>query len=114
MHQRPLGVLATVGADGLPRAVPVEIVVHDGRVYSWCHATSVKARNAARNGAATFLVYKGNDWVMVRGRARVFGADDPSYEQVTQMFLRKYDRTETYGNDVLVEVQADEVASRLH
>lgn len=110
MSSRPLGVLATVGDDGLPHAVPVEVVVHGGKVYAWSQGSSMKVRNAARSGAAAMLVYKGNDFALVRGPARLLRADDASYEEITRAFLTKYDREETFGNDVLVEVTPERVS----
>lgn len=110
LAERPLGVISTVSADGTPHAVPIEVVVHQGSVYVWCHATSVKARNAARTGRAAIVAYKGNSFVLVRGSARV----EPSaeHDEVTRMFLDKYDRTESYGNDALIRVTPEKVIAR--
>lgn len=113
MSERRLGVIATIGADGFPRAVPVELVVHDGVVWVWCHRTSVKARNVARARVATIVSYRNNDWVMVRGAATVITSGE-DYDRVCPMFLAKYDRTETYGNDALIRIAADNVAVRVH
>jgi len=85
--------------------------VSDGRVYSWCHATSVKARNAARAGRAGLVAYKGMAFVLVRGRARLLTADDDAYARITRMFLDKYEREETYGNDALIEITPERISS---
>ena len=108
---RPLGVLATVGSDGTPHVVPIEVLVHEGKVYSWCEASSVKARNARRTGRAAVMAYKGVAGALVRGPARVLTAADPTYEVITRGFLEKYRREESYGNDTLIEVTPERVAS---
>lgn len=104
LTERPLGVLATVGADGTPHAVPVEVLVHAGKVYAWCEGDSVKVSNVRRSGRAAMLAYKGSGGVLVRGSTRLLTASDPSYEAITRGFLTKYSREETYGNDTLVEI----------
>lgn len=109
LNERPIGVIATVSADGTPHAVPVEVVVDGGKVYCWCRATSRKARNAARTGRAALVAYRSHSHVLVRGAARVLGADDRAYERITKAFLAKYDRTETYGNDALIEITPERV-----
>jgi len=110
LSERPLAVLATVGADGTPHAVPVEVVVRDGKVYAWAESDSVKVRNVARSGRAAMLGYKGNGGALVRGRARLLTADDGSYGPITRTFLEKYDREESYGNDTLVEITPERTA----
>ncbi len=77
----------------------------NGRVYVWCKARSVKAKNVGREGRAALVAYKGNDGVLVRGPARLLNANDPAYAAVTQAFLVKYERHETYGNDTLIEIE---------
>ena len=111
LAERPLGVLSTVGRDGTPHAVPVEVVVYGGRVYAWCESDSVKVANARRTGKAALLAYKGRSAALVRGTARVLTSDNASYADITSEFLRKYDREETYGNDVLVEISPDRVTA---
>ena len=109
--ERPLGVLATIGRDGTPHVVPIEVLVRDGKVYSWCEGNSVKARNATRTGRAAIMAYKGMDGALVRGPARLLTAADPAYEGITRGFLSKYDREETFGNDTLIEVTPERVAT---
>lgn len=108
---RPLGVLATVGDDGMPHAVPIEVLVRDGKVYSWCEGSSVKARNAKRTGRVAVLAYKGVAGALVRGPARLLTAADSSYDVITRGFLDKYEREETFGNDTLIEVTPERVAT---
>lgn len=104
LADRPIGVLATVGADGTPHAAPVEVLVHGGKVYAWVESFSVKARNVGREGRAALTAYKGGAGALVRGPARLLKESDPSYERITKAFLHKYDREEVYGNDTLVEI----------
>ena len=109
--ERPLGVLSTVGKDGVPHSVPVEVVVYGGRVYAWCESDSAKVANVRRAGKAAMLAYKGRAAALVRGSARVLTSENASYADITGEFLRKYDREETYGNDVLVEITPDRVTA---
>lgn len=111
LAERPIGVIATVSPDETPHAVPVEVVVDGDHVYCWCKATSLKARNAARAGRAALVAYKGNAFVLVRGRARLLHDGDERYEPVTRAFLTKYRREETYGNDTLIEIASERVST---
>ncbi len=104
LAERPIGVIATVGPDGTPHAVPVEMLVRDGKVYAWVESGSVKARNVGREGRAALTAYKGGAGALVRGPARLLTATDPSYEAIARGFLQKYDREEVYGNDTLIEI----------
>jgi PPOX class probable F420-dependent enzyme len=111
LHSRPIGVLATVSADGAPHAVPIEIVVDGGKVYVWCRSTSVKARNVARAGVAALTAYRGGAFVLARGPARLIHDGEGDFARITQMFLAKYDRSETYSNDVLIEITPERISS---
>jgi PPOX class probable F420-dependent enzyme len=111
LHERPIGVIATVSPDGTPHATPVEVFVDGGKVYCWCQATSHKARNVARTGRAALVGYKGHAFALVRGGARLVRADDPAYRAIADGFLRKYERDEEYGNDTLIEITPQHVAS---
>lgn len=110
LAERPIAVLATVGPDGSPHATPVEVVVRDGKVHVWCHASSRKARNAAREGRAALTAYKGHPGVLVRGPVRLIPKGEPGYDEITREFLRKYDREETYGNDLVIEITPERVS----
>lgn len=111
LAERPIAVLATIGPDGYAHAVAVEVVVADGRPHVWCESWSVKARNARREGKATVMAYKGQTGVMVRGLVKAMDAADEAYGRITRMFLEKYKRTETYGNDLLIEIAPDTVTT---
>lgn len=110
LSERPIAVLATLGRDGYAHAVPVEVLVRDGKVYAWVESDSVKAANVKRTGKASMASYKGNTGTLVRGPARLLSADDPVYGPVTRAFLEKYDREETFGNDMLIEITPERTA----
>lgn len=111
LNERPIAVLATVSADGMPHAVPVEVLVRDGRVWCWCQASSHKAHNVAREGRAALVAYKSHDGVLVRGLARLTPAGADGYEEIARGFLGKYKREERYGNDVLIEITPERVTA---
>ena len=104
-------VIATVGEDGTPHAVPVEVVVRDDLVYCWCESWSAKARNAARTGVAAITGYKGHAFVMTRGPVRIIAKGEPRYDEITQGFLDKYEREESYGNDTVIELTPAHISS---
>lgn len=68
--------------------------------------------NVVRTGRAAVVAYKGHAFVLVRGPARIAGASDERYEAVTAMFLRKYQREESFGNDTLVEITPERVSTK--
>jgi nitroimidazol reductase NimA-like FMN-containing flavoprotein (pyridoxamine 5'-phosphate oxidase superfamily) len=111
LAERPLAVLATVGRDGVPHAVPVEVVVYGGKVYVWSESDSVKVGNVRRTGKAALVGYKGVSAALVRGTARALTNDNAHYGDITGEFLRKYDREESYGNDTLIEISPDRVSA---
>jgi len=86
-------------------------VVARARVWCWCGSDSVKARNVERSGRAALVAYKGERFALVRGPARLVRAGEPEYDEITQAFLAKYGREETYGNDVLVEITPARVSA---
>jgi hypothetical protein len=108
--ERPLAILATVGPDGAPHATPVEVIVREGKTYNWVHSNSAKGRNAARGGIGALLAYKGQRGILLRGPIRVIRQGEPGYDEISKAFLDKYQREETYGNDLLVEIAPERVA----
>ncbi|HEV2685057.1 MAG TPA: pyridoxamine 5'-phosphate oxidase family protein [Actinomycetota bacterium] len=111
LNERPIAVIATPRADGTPHAVPVEVLVRDGKVYVWSQATSQKARNAARARRAGLVGYKGHSFVSIRGPVNIISIGVPIYDEITRGFLDKYEREESYGNDTLIEITPEHVAS---
>lgn len=113
LHSRPIGVLASIGDGGYPHAVPVELVVHEGCVYTWCRADARRVRFLHARPVAAITAYRGNDYACARGAVRIFGTQWDGYPVVSAMFLEKYERTETYGNDTLVELDPVSVIVRV-
>lgn len=111
LAERPIGVLATTSEGGMPHAAPVEVVTGGGKVYVWCESDSVKAANARRTGLAALTAYKGQAGVLVRGSVLAITKGTPEYESITQRFLAKYDRTEEFGNDLVLEITPAHVAA---
>lgn len=109
LAERPIAIIATVGADGGPHAVPVEVLVRDETVWVWCEASSIKARNAVREGRAALVAYKGSDGVLVRGPVRILHAGDDGYDEIVAGFLQKYPR-EPHANDTLIGIAPDRVS----
>jgi nitroimidazol reductase NimA-like FMN-containing flavoprotein (pyridoxamine 5'-phosphate oxidase superfamily) len=111
LSERPLAVIATVDGE-TPHAVPVEVVVDGGRVYTWGKESSKRIAHIKRTARAALVAYKGNAYVMVSGAATILRDDDENYGRITEMFLAKYQREETYGNDALVAIEPEQVIQR--
>lgn len=67
LREHWLGVLGTVGPDGLPHLVNVGYLVEEGEIVLTSFAAAQKVRNLERTGAATFLVEHPWPYVEVRG-----------------------------------------------
>jgi len=85
--------------------------VREDKVYVWSQATSQKARNAVRARRAALVGYKGHAFVSVRGPVSIISIGEPGYDEITNAFLKKYEREETYGNDTLIEITPEHVAT---
>jgi hypothetical protein len=48
---------------------------------------------------------------MVRGPVRIISKGDDGYDGIARAFLDKYEREESYGNDTLIELTPEHVAS---
>ena len=103
--------IATPRADGSLHAVPVEVLVRDDKIYVWSEAKSQKARNAKRELRAALVGYKGHAFVSVRGPVSIISIGEPGYDEITRGFLDKYEREESYGNDTLIEITPEHIAS---
>jgi hypothetical protein len=113
LASRPIGVLASIGDDGYPHAVPVEIVVDDGKVYTWCRSSARRVGFLRERPLASITAYRGNDFACARGPVNFYDSNWARYSELTKAFLDKYERTETYGNDLLVELDPVSVISRV-
>jgi nitroimidazol reductase NimA-like FMN-containing flavoprotein (pyridoxamine 5'-phosphate oxidase superfamily) len=111
LAERPIGVFATVGRDGMPHAVPVALVVCDGRPAIWCRADSVKVRNAKREGRAALTAYKGNTFVSIRGAVTFIRPGERRYEEITRAHSAKYPGDQP-DNDLVIEVSPDRISFR--
>ena len=87
------------------------MLVRADKVYVWCERTSQKARNAIRAGRAGLVGYKGHAFVSVRGPVNIIALGEPGYDEIARGFLDKYKREETYGNDTLIEITPEHIAS---
>jgi len=85
--------------------------VRDDKIYVWCERGSQKARNATRTKRAAIVGYKGHAFVSARGDVRIIAKGAPGYDEITQGFLDKYEREETYGNDTLLELTPEHLSS---
>jgi hypothetical protein len=111
LSERRLAVFSSIGRDGGPHMTPVEVVLRDGVPYIWTESGSAKGRNAQRGGRVALMAYKGTSGVLIRGTAILLRKGDPGYEELARAFLDKYDREETYGNDLIVGVSPERVAT---
>ena len=85
--------------------------MRNDKVYVWSQRTSQKVRNAGRARRASLVGYKSHSFVSVRGPVNIISIGEPSYDEITRGFLDKYEREETYGNDTLIEITPEHVAS---
>lgn len=93
--------------------MPVEVLARNEKVYVWCSARSVKGRNAALGGKAAVTAYKGPAGILVRGAIRLIPKGARGYDELAKAFLKKYQREETYGNDLMIEVKPERVSEWL-
>lgn len=57
LHTGEEGILATIGEDGYPYAVPLNYVFHEGSIYFHCALTGHKLDNISFNPKVSFCVY---------------------------------------------------------
>jgi uncharacterized protein len=95
----PYGVLATVGADGQPYAVPVSYVFHDRCIYFHCADEGHKLDNIRANQAVSFCVVGAtktlpNEFATEYESAVAFGTaseiDDDEKREALVKILEKY------------------------
>ena len=85
--------------------------MRNDKVYVWSQSTSQKVRNAARAHRAGLVGYKSHSFVSVRGPVNIIAIGEPNYDEIARGFLDKYEREETYGNDTLIEITPEHIAS---
>jgi PPOX class probable F420-dependent enzyme len=109
MSQR-VGVLGTVGPDGMPHLVNVNYIIDGRQIILTSFAAAQKVRNIERTGSATFLVevtgpYNEIRGVMASGRARVVADTRTVVDMTTRLAGADAARADD-GHDLEVERHA--------
>jgi nitroimidazol reductase NimA-like FMN-containing flavoprotein (pyridoxamine 5'-phosphate oxidase superfamily) len=89
MGTENLASFATVGSDGEPHVVPVFFTYENQRVYVQTDRKSVKVRNLQKNNKVAVAVYRGEEAVILRGKARII-EDHEEFTKRTQDHIAKY------------------------
>ena len=111
-------VVATVGRDGRPHAVPVWFTVHDGQIVFSTTSRSVKAKHLSRDPRVAVCVDEAAPpfaFVSVRGSAQLIPRPDDFLDWTTRIARRyvgdaRADRTGrvfTEVDDLLVRVEIE-------
>jgi pyridoxine/pyridoxamine 5'-phosphate oxidase len=95
--------VATSSPDGLPHAVPVWGIWHEGAFYFGTDPKSRKAVNLAANNAVVVHLESGDDVVILEGRA-IEVAEGPIADQLDEMYSRSM--VTRSGNPPYVDRQA--------
>jgi F420H(2)-dependent biliverdin reductase len=113
LEERHLATLTTLRADGSPHVVPVGFSYDDalGLVRIITFATSVKARNAARNSRAAVSQVDGARWATLEGPARVVD-DAPSVALAVAGYAARYRQPSQRTDRVAIEITVDKVMGR--
>lgn len=82
------GILATIGADGVPHQTVVwYLPLEDGTIYVGMAAHSVKARNARRDPRVTLTVTTGPKYLTIVGSAALGPPDDELRRRCAERYL---------------------------
>lgn len=101
MSRERLASFATVGLKSEPHVVPVFFAYDDGRVYVQTNGDSVKVRNLMTNSNVAVAVYRGEEAVIIKGKARVI-KNKAEFAKRTQDHIHKYRiRSDDQGKDSL-------------
>ena len=97
----PIVRVATLLPNGDPHVVPLWFVWLEEGVYVTCRRTSRVWGNLARDSRAALEFDRGRAWaehqgLMLRGRAELLGADNPSVKEAISAWFEKY-RTDLGG-----------------
>jgi len=89
MDRERLASFATVDSNNAPHVVPVFFTYDEGKVYIQTGRKSVKVRNLLRNNNVAMAVYRGEEAVIIRGKARIID-DEKEFIKRTQEHINKY------------------------
>jgi nitroimidazol reductase NimA-like FMN-containing flavoprotein (pyridoxamine 5'-phosphate oxidase superfamily) len=89
MDRARLASFATVDSNNAPHVVPVFFTYDEGKVYIQTDRKSVKVRNLLRNNNVAIAVYRGEEAVIIRGKARIID-DEKEFIKRTQEHINKY------------------------
>jgi nitroimidazol reductase NimA-like FMN-containing flavoprotein (pyridoxamine 5'-phosphate oxidase superfamily) len=78
-----------VDSNNAPHVVPVFFTYDEGKVYIQTGRKSVKVRNLLRNNNVAMAVYRGEEAVIIRGKARIID-DEKEFIKRTQEHINKY------------------------
>ena len=109
------GVLAVIGDDDYPYAVPLSYVYQDGKLFFHCAAEGHKIDSIRRNNKVSFCVIKADDViqstftthyksVIVFGKARIL-EDENDKRHALECLVKKY--SPDYIREGLVEIEHD-------
>lgn len=82
--------LATTRPDGRPHCMPVWAVWYEGALWLSTAAASRKARNLALRAECTLTTADAEEAVILEGRARGLGDDDPRFDLFADVYEEKY------------------------
>jgi len=116
LAERHLAVLTTLRADGSPHSVPVGFAYDAERQLARIitQVTSVKARNAAREGRATVTQVDGARWLTLEGTVRL--ATDPAdVALAVAAYSERYQapRSGREANRGALEIAVDRILGRV-
>jgi len=114
--ERHLAVLTTLRADGSPHSVPVGFA-YDADcqlVRIITQVTSVKARNAARQGRATVTQVDGGRWLTLEGTVRLV-TDPVAVASAVAAYSERYQapRSGREANRGAIEIVVDRILGRV-
>lgn len=132
LRREPRGVLAVLGDDDYPYAVPLDFLYQDGRLYFHCAKEGHKLDAIARHAKASFCVMdqgfrKEGEWAMnIRsviafGRVRLVADQEKTLAVVRDLGLKYYpdagdvdlEIKRTFRNVRILEMEIDHMTGKL-
>jgi PPOX class probable F420-dependent enzyme len=118
LNEARRGVMATIGRDGCPHAVPVVFAVRDDKLVSPIDhkpkrgVVMARVRNLVRDPSVTLLVDRWDEdwrrigWIMIRGRAEVIEPDPESGRLLVDRYEQyrdpRYDETSLFDAFIVI------------